>query len=162
MQRAGNYALANVFDQSPFDRDIPIFALQIIGRLAAPDIEDLIDRLDEHGIAVGVEIAEDLRVGQQSARAYSKYEAAIEHMIEHGHGCRDRRRMAVRQVDRAGPKLDLLGRRCEPGNERDAGGDVFGLVGGMLPDIRFGKAELIRQQEGFPILAERLDRKSVV
>lgn len=68
-------------------------------------------------------------------------------MIEHGHGCRDRRRMAVRQVDRAGPKLDLLGRRCEPGNERDAGGDVFGLVGGMLPDIRFGKAELIRQQE---------------
>ena len=74
--------------------------------------------------------------------------------------------MRVWHVDGAGTELDLPGRRGDPGNEGDAGGDVLGLVGDVLADISFGKPQLIGQQERFavlfqrqpPILVDRMDR----
>ncbi|MCP1976137.1 hypothetical protein M2181_008322 [Bradyrhizobium elkanii] len=77
-------------------------------------------------------------------------------MIEHGDGRCDCCRMRVWHVDGAGSKLDLLGCGCEPGNESDAGGDVLGLVGDVLADIRLGEPELIREQKSLTILPERL------
>ena len=42
------------------------------------------------------------------------------------------------------------------GDEHRAGGDVLGLVGGVLADIAFGEAELVGEDEGLAILAQRL------
>src|SRR5687768_14736774 len=64
--------------------------------------------------------------------------------------------MAVRHVDRAGAELDALGRIGERGDEHGAGGDVLGLVGRVLADITLDEAELVGEQEGLAILAQRL------
>src|SRR5438034_2238636 len=74
--------------------------------------------------------------------------------------------MSVWHVDGAGAKLDLLGRRGEPGDEGDAGGNVFGPVGDVLSDISLGESQFVCQQEGFavfvqgypPVLVDGMDR----
>ena len=130
------------------------FPMKIIGRLAGPDIQNLIDRFKKHLVAIGIEIAEQLGIRQQSAGADSENQAAVEHVIEHRHGGRDSGRMGVRHVDRAGAEPDLPGGGGDPGQECDAGGDVFGLVGDVFADIGFGKAELVGQQERFAVLPQ--------
>src|SRR2546430_15972317 len=76
-------------------------------------------------------------------------------MIEHrDRGC-NRGRMSVRQVDGAGAKPELPGRRREPCDESDAGRNVLGSVGDVLANIGFGEAEFIGQQESLAILLER-------
>ena len=67
----------------------------------------------------------------------------------------DGRGMGVRHIDRAGAEPDLLGGGCDPGEERDAGGDVLGLVGDVLADIGFGEAQFVGQQESFAVFPER-------
>ena len=155
LQRARNETLADVFDLGLLNRYVPELALNIIGRLAGPDLKHLIDRLQEHGIPVGIEIAEHFRVRQQAAGADAEDQASVEHMVEHrDRGC-NRSRMRVRHVDGAGAKLDLSGRRREPGNESYAGSDVLGSVGNVLADISLGEPEFIGQQESLAILLER-------
>src|SRR4051794_20921822 len=64
--------------------------------------------------------------------------------------------MGVRHVDGAGAEFYALGGSGDPGDERDAGGDVFRLVGGVLADIALGIAEFVREQERFAVLLQRL------
>ncbi len=74
--------------------------------------------------------------------------------------------MGIRHVDGAGAQLDLPGRRGEPGDEGDAGGNILCLVGDVLPDIGLGESQLVCQQKRFtvflegqpPILVDRMDR----
>jgi hypothetical protein len=74
--------------------------------------------------------------------------------------------MGVRHIDRASTESDLFGSGGDPGKERDAGGDILGLVGDVLADIGLGEPEFVGQQESFTvfpkgkllILAERMDR----
>ena len=68
--------------QGALSGEVPVLALAPIGRLARPDGEDMVDRFDQHGGAVGVEIAEDLGVRAQPARADAEHEAALEQMVD--------------------------------------------------------------------------------
>ena len=60
----------------------------------------------------------------------------------------------------------MLRRGCDPRQEGNARGDVFGLIGDVLANIGFGEPQLIGQQESFavfaqrqlPVLAERVNR----
>ncbi len=61
-----------------------------------------------------LEIAEHLGIGQQPARRDAEDEAPVEQMVEHRGIRRDRGRMIVRHVDRAGAELDPLGRVDQP------------------------------------------------
>jgi hypothetical protein len=61
----------------------------------------------------------------------------------------------VRHVDRAGAEFDLLGRVDQACDEHRAGGDVLGLVGGVLADVALDEAELVGEDEGLAVLAER-------
>src|SRR5690349_16813836 len=115
LQRARDEALTNVLDPRLFYRYVPVFALKIIWRFARPDLKNLIDRLKEHRVAISVEITKNFRIRQQSARADTEDQAAVEHVIEHRDRRCKRRRMGIRHVDGAGTKLDLLGRGGEPG-----------------------------------------------
>ena len=166
LQGAWDETLADILDQGLLNRYAPIFALQIIRRLAGPDLKHLIDRFQEHRVPVRFEITEDLRVRQQPAGADTEDQAAIEHVVEHRNRGSNRSRMRVRHVDGAGAEFDLFRRGGEPGDEGNAGGDVLGLVGDVLADIGLGEAQFVRQQESFavllqgqpPILVERMDR----
>ena len=64
--------------------------------------------------------------------------------------------MAIRHVDGAGAEPDLLGRGRKPRDEGDAGGDVLRLVGDVLADIAFRKAQFVGKQEGFAVLLQGL------
>src|SRR6202022_864125 len=132
LQRARNVSLADLFYQGLLRRDVPVFSVKIIGRLAGPDIQNLIDRLKKYLVAIGVQITEQFRVRQKSAGAYSENQTSIEHVIEHRHTGRDSGGMSVRHIDRAGSQPDLLGGSRDPCNERDARGDVLGFVGDVL------------------------------
>ena len=83
LQRLWQEALADIGQEMPLADDVPVFAAQIVGRLAGPDRQHLIDAFQEHGVAVGIEIAEHLRVRQQAARRNAEDEPAVEQMIEH-------------------------------------------------------------------------------
>src|SRR6187399_2638359 len=98
LQRPCNEALTDIFNQGLLYRYIPILALEIIWWLARPDLKDLIDRLQKHRVAVGIEIAEHFRVRQQPAGADTKDQATIEHVVEHCDRGGQRRRMGVRHV----------------------------------------------------------------
>ena len=126
----------------------------------------LIDRFEEHRIAVGVEIAEHFRVRQQSARRNTEDETAIEHVIEHRDLRRDGGRMAVRHVHGAGAKLDRFGAVDQACKEHQARRDVLGLIGDVLAGISLNKAEFVGKYKSLavfaqrlsPILVERMDR----
>ena len=62
--------------------------------------------------------------------------------------------MSVRHVYGAGPKPDLFCSGRYPGEERDRGGDVLGLVGYVFANIGFGKPEFVRQQESLAVFAQ--------
>ena len=110
LQGSRQKALADIQHRLPLDLDVPIFAFDVVGRLARPDFQHRIDRLDEHGIAVCVQVAERFGVGKKPARADAEDETAIKHVVQHGDlrcGCD---RMRIRHVDRAGAELDGAGR----------------------------------------------------
>src|SRR5437588_4430295 len=116
LQRARDVSLANLLDQSFLGRDVPVFSLQIVGRLASPDIQDLIDSLKKHFVAIGVEIAKQFGVRQKSAGTDPKNETSVQHVIEHGDAGRESGWMSVRHIDRAGSQSNLFSRRRYPGD----------------------------------------------
>ena len=166
LQRLEKDPLADFGKQRALGADLPEFAVQIVGRLTRPDLQHHVDGFEEHRVAVAVEVAEGLRVGQQAARTDAEDEAPIEHVIEHGDLCRDGSGMRVGHVHRAGAEADALGLGCQGRQEHRAGGDVLGGVGHMLAAQRLREAELIGQHEGFrvfpkalaPVLADGVDR----
>src|SRR5258705_7619251 len=109
LQWPRNVSLADIPDQGPLRRDVPIFPLKILGRLGGPDIENLIDRFKKHLVAIGIEVAEQFRVREKSTGSYSENQTSLEHVIEHCHAGLDGGRMGVRHIDRAGTQLDLFG-----------------------------------------------------
>jgi len=64
LQGARDEALSDIFDQGLLNRYVPIFALQIIWRLARPDLKNLVDRFQEHRVPVRFEVTEDFGVRQ--------------------------------------------------------------------------------------------------
>src|SRR5438046_456818 len=67
LQRTGDIALADFLDLRSLCGHRPVFTLKIVGRLDRPDAEHLVDRFEEHFVAVEIEIAEQFCVGQKSA-----------------------------------------------------------------------------------------------
>ena len=63
---------------------------RLYGGSLAQISKDLVDRFQEHRVAVGFEIAENFRVRQQPSGADAEDQASVEHVIEH----RDARRQA--------------------------------------------------------------------
>ena len=166
LQRPGDHALADFRNQRARGRELPVFARDVVGRRAAPQREHGVDALEEHRVAIGVEIAENLGVGQQAAGADPEIEPAVEQMVEHRDLHRDMGGMAIGQVHGAGAEPHRPDPPGEGGEEHDAGGDVLGEVGDMLADIAFAEAQLVGEQEGLlvlaqglaPVAAERMDR----
>src|SRR5260370_19435945 len=166
LQRASNESLADVLDHGLLRRYVPVLPLNIIRRFASPDIENLIDRFKKHGVSVGVELTEKFAIRQASAGADYENQASIEYVIEHRYAGRNGGRMGIGHIDRAGAKPDLLGGSGDPRQERDAGGDVLGLVGDVFADVSLGKPQFVGQQESLavflqgqlPILFDRMDR----
>jgi hypothetical protein len=137
-------------------RDVPELALDVVGRLARPDRENLVDRFDEHGLAVLVEQAQRLGVRAQDAGADAEDEAALEQVVDHRRVGGDDHRMAVREVRDRSADLDLLGDAEQGRDEHQAVRDVLDRVGEMLAAIAFGVAELVGQDEGLAVLLQRL------
>src|SRR5260221_10219953 len=100
LQRPRNEALADILDQGLLCRDVPVFSVEIIRRLTGPNFQNLIDCFKKHLVAVGVEIAEQLGVRQQSAGAYTEDQTPVEHVIEHRHTGRDGGGMGVWNIQR--------------------------------------------------------------
>ena len=73
-----------------------------------PKGEHLINRLQEHFVSVGLEIAERFGVRQQSAWAYAEIEPPVEQVVEHGDFGGDRGRMRVRMLIVPVPSLMRL------------------------------------------------------
>ncbi len=150
----GNAAL--VAEGRALGRDRPVFARQVIGRIARPQRQHMVHRLDQHVVAIPVVVAEQFRIGAQIAGADAHDEAALGHVIDHRDLRGDRRRMMVRHVDRAGAELDVPGLADQRSDENERGGDALGRIGDVLADETFGEAELVRDQGELAVLLEHL------
>src|SRR5258708_13413716 len=155
LQWPRDVSLADIPDQGPLRRDVPVFSLKIVRRLAGPDIQNLVDRFKKHLVAIAIESAEQCRVRQKSTGAYSENPTSLEHVIEHCHAGGDGGRMGVRHVNRAGTQLDLLGSGCDPRDERDARTDVLGSVRDVFADIALGAPHFVAYPQGSPLFFPR-------
>ncbi len=149
-------AEADLRPQRLLGRDRPVLALDVVGRLARPDRQHLVDRLDEHLLPVLVEDAERLGIGAQHAGADPHDETALEQVVDHRRVGGDDGGMAVRQVDHRGAELDLLGDAEQRRDEHHAVGDVLDFVGEVLAAIALGVAEPIGEDERLAVLLQRL------
>ena len=154
--RLQHHALPRLADQRAPGGDVPEPALEVVRSVIRPQREDLVDGLDEHRVAVGVEVAARLHVGAQAARADAEYEAPLQHVVHHGDVRRDLRGVVVGQVDRAAPQLDVLRLVRDAGNEAQARRDGLAHVGDVLADERLAVSEAVRQQHRLAILLQRL------
>ena len=77
-------------------------AFAIVGSLAVPQGDDMVEGLDHFFVAVEFKIAEHLDVGHQTAWPDAENKAPLEHVIDHRHLTGDHHRMIGGQVqDRA-------------------------------------------------------------
>ena len=77
LKRFRNFALSDLGDHGFPGCDREKLALQIIGWLPLPDIEDHVDAFEEHGIPVLVEIAIGFSIGHQSAGGNAEIQPAF-------------------------------------------------------------------------------------
>ena len=137
--------------------DLPELALDVVRRLAAPDLEDDVDRLKRHPAAGHVVLeVEQLEVGRQAARPDAHQEAAVGQVIEHRGEASHHGRMLLRQVEHAGAEPDLLGQRDRLGEERERRGDRLGHRAEVLADPDVVEAQLVGVDHRLQILLEHL------
>ena len=149
-------------------RDLPAVVRQVdvAGRLARPDRQDRVDRLEEHLVAVLIQDAERLRIRRQCARADAEDEAPARKRVEHRGLRRDQHRMGLRQVRRAARKLDRPRVRDQRGQEQHAVGDALAMVGQVLADegvvesksVGEDDRRAVLQQHLAPVPVHRMDR----
>ena len=149
-------ALADLGDHRLLDRDVPELPADVVRRLGFPDLQDHVDALDEHRIAILAEGAEDLGVRHQPTRADAHDQAALGQMVEHRDLPGDRRRVRIGQVEGAGAELDIAGFRNQAGQENHRRGDALGGIGDMLADECLRKSESIGQDDRLTILLQGL------
>ena len=137
--------------------DLPELALDVVGRLAAPELEDDVDRFERHLAAHHrVLEMEQLEVRRQPARPDAHQEAAVGQMVEHRGEARDHGRMLLRQVEHAGAQADLPGQRDRLGEEGQGRGDRLGHRAEMLADPDVVEAQLVGEDDRLEVLLEHL------
>ena len=154
--RTDHQALADLRDHRPLGRDAPVLPREVVRRRTGPDPENRVHALVELLAPIEIEIPEHLPVRRQPTGADAEDEPSLEHVVEHRDLRRDRSRMAVREIDRPGAKLDLLGHRSEAGEKDDRVGDRLCHVGHVLADERLGETELVREHDRVAVLLQRL------
>ena len=137
-------------------RDLPVLAFKVIGRLAAPDVEDVADGLGEHFIAVESADPERFRIGFERARADAEQKPSLQEMVQHGRLGRDEDGVGVGKVGGAGAELDLLRVGNQACLEKHRIRDALGRVGDMLADIGLRITEPVGQDNGLAVLLQNL------
>jgi hypothetical protein len=104
--------------------DLPIFAVDPVRRILAPQLQDDVDRL-EHHLRTRFRYAEveHLEVAGETAGADAHDEASADEVIEHRGVRRHRGGMQLGQVDDAGAERDLL--RAAASVARKISGEVM-------------------------------------
>ena len=156
LERLGNRAKTDFRELGLACRNVPEIAGQVVRRLTRPDIDDVIDGFDKHGIAVDAPDAERFGIGFKRARADAEDEPAFEQMIHHRCLRGDKNRVGMGQIGGAGAQFDLRGLCDQACLEQHRIGDAFGGVGHVFADIGFGIAQFIGQYDGLAVLFQAL------
>ena len=98
LKRLGDGAHACFMNVRSRRADVPKLALDVVGRLARPNLQDLVDGLQKHGRPGHVHVAKDLGIRGQCARADAQDEAPAQEVVEHGNFAGHRRRVVVGHV----------------------------------------------------------------
>ena len=84
LERFGKFADTVVDPAHILDFDAPVFAPAVIRRLALPDRQNVLDRLLDHGAAIGIPAdLEQLDIGRQTAGADAHLKATLAQVVEH-------------------------------------------------------------------------------
>ena len=150
----GHVAEPDILVDPVLEGDLPVLAVELVGRIRGPDIDHDVDGLDHHRVAVRVHHAEDLEVGRQPAGADAGDVAPLGQVVEHGDLPGGHRRVVLRQADDAGAADDLLGLRQQVREEEQRRGDLLRLGAVVLADPGLRKAEPVGMDDGLDILHE--------
>jgi hypothetical protein len=105
LQRFRQETLADLRHSFALDFDIPMSAFDVVGRLPSPDFQHRVYSLEEHAVAVDIEIAKRLSVGEQTSKADAEDKAPVQHVVEHCNLRGGGNRMGVWHIDRASTEL---------------------------------------------------------
>ena len=119
------------------DLEVPVLAVELVGRVRRPDAVDHVDGFDQHLHAVEIGDLEHLEIGRGRARPDAHEEAALRDMVELGGLPGHDRRMLIRQAEDAGAELDALGLWHQGSEEHERRLDGLGGKREMLaePDL---------------------------
>ncbi len=136
--------------------NIPILSGQIVRRLAGPQCDDMIDRLGEHGVTIGIEQLQRFHVGAQHAGANAEHQAAFQQVVDHRCLGGDQERMAERQIRNRRAEPYLRREAGKRGDEGQAVGNVFGKIGQVLAAIALAKAQPVGEDKRLAVFTQRL------
>ena len=136
--------------------DLPVFALDVVGRVLLPELEHDVDGLDHHGVAVRLHDSEHLEIRRQAAGAHAHDVAPLGQMVEHRDLPRRDRRVVLRQADHAGAADDPLGARQHVGEEEQRRGDLLGGRGIVFAHPGFREAEPVGVDDRVDVLHQGL------
>ena len=100
---------ADVGQHVVLDLEIPVLAVELVGRVGRPDAVDHVDGFDQHLHAVEVGDLEHLEIGWGGARPDPHEEATLGDMVELGGLAGHNGGMLIGQAEDARAELDTLG-----------------------------------------------------
>ena len=128
--------------------------VEVVGRLAPPDIDDVADRLREHLVAVDTANAQRLGVRFERAGAHPEQEPPLQQVVQHRGLRGDQDRVRVRQIGRAGAELDLPRVGDQARLEQHGVRDALGRVGDVLADVGLGVPQPVGKNDGLAVLLQ--------
>ncbi len=156
LQRLDDVAETDLRPQRLCRGNVPVFAGEIVRRLARPQRQHMIDGFREHGAAIGIEQFQRLGITAQNAGADSEKKPPVQQIVDQSRLGGDQQRMAERQVRHPGAELDLRGKSGERCQKRQAVRNVFRDIGQVLAAEALAVAELVGEHEGLAVLAQGL------
>ena len=150
----GHVAQPDILVDPVLEGDLPVLAVELVGRVGGPDVDHDVDGFDHHGVPVRVHHAEDLEVGRQPAGADAGDVASLRQVVEHRDLPGRDRRVVLRQTDDAGAADDLLGLRQQMREEEQRRGDLLRLGAVVLAHPGLREAQPVSMDDRFDILHE--------
>ena len=119
-----------------------------------PELENHIDGICKHLVAVLVQDAQGFGIRGQCARADTQNKPPFGQMVEHGGMTRHQHRVHMRQIGSAGTEPNIFGRMNEAGLEHHAAGNVLHQVGQVFAHKGIVITQFIGQDDDVPVFSQ--------
>ena len=142
-----------------FERELPEFAVVVVGRVRRPEIEDDVQRFHRHGAAILGMLAVELHVGADAVGPEAEVEPSLREVIQKRESRGYVGRMMQIEAHGRGSQTNAVGHSEHAADEHLGDHDRLEPHGVVLADPEFVETEFLRPDDQFDILVEALSQR---